>query len=547
MKASDLFVAALEKEGVQYIFGVPGEENLDFLESLRTSKIKLIITRHEQAAGFMAATVGRLTGKAGVALSTLGPGATNFVTAAAYAQLGGMPTLFITGQKPVKKSKQGRFQMVDTVDIFSSITNFSHQIVDGQTIPGLVREAFAKAESERPGAVHLELPEDVAKEPTEANLESTKPTQALLADSQAIFQAVSMIEQAKQPLLVIGAAASRHLTAKVLQELVDKTGIYFITTQMGKGVIDERHELYLGTTALSANDYVHCALDKADVIITIGHDTIEKPPFIMDASDKRQVVHINFSAATSDKIYFPKLEVVGDVAHTISQITEKITKQPHWDNSYFNQVKEISEEALVVDHSLRRFPLTPQAIVEDVRSVMPDDGIVCLDNGMYKLWFARQYKAYQPHALLLDNALATMGVGLPSAIAAKLVYPDRKVIAVCGDGGFMMNSQELETALRLKLDLVVVIVNDNAYGMIKWKQQADNLTSFGLDYNNPDFVKYAKSYGAHGVKIKNAKQFPKVLQQALNKKGVTIIEVPIDYSENHRVLTEELKNKSCPA
>lgn len=546
MKASDLFVKSLENEGVEYIFGVPGEENLDFLESLRNSKIKLILTRHEQAAGFMAATIGRLTGKPGVALSTLGPGATNLVTAAAFAQLGGMPMMMITGQKPVKKSKQGRFQMIDTVHILNSITKFTKQIIHSESIPALVRQAFRQAETERPGAVHLELPEDVAKEKVDEPLMAIEKIRRPIAEGKAIGQAVEMIEQARFPLLVIGAGANRKQTAKMLTEFIEKTGIYFVNTQMGKGVIDERHSQYLGTAALSENDYVHCAFDKADLIINVGHDIVEKPPFIMNHNDKRQVIHINFFEADLDRIYFPQHEVVGDIANAIWQIKEKIIKQ-NWDNNYFKQVKDFLEKAMEVGSDLIRYPITPQYFIDQLRQAMPEDGIVSLDNGMYKVWFARHYKTYQPNTLLLDNALATMGAGLPVAIAAKLINPTKQVIAVCGDGGFMMNSQELETAIRLQLDLVVIILNDNGFGMIKWKQQADGFENFGLDYGNPDFVKYAESYGAKGILIENEKDFGSVLQNALSNKGVTVIEVPVDYSENQKVLVDDLKNKKCPA
>lgn len=546
MKASDLFIKALENEGVEYIFGVPGEENLDLLESIRKSRIKLVVTRHEQAAGFMAATIGRLTGKPGVCLSTLGPGATNFITAAAYATLGGMPMLMITGQKPIKHSKQGKFQIIDTVQIMKPVTKFSKQIVYSENIPQLIRESFRISENERPGAVHLELPEDVAKEEVNEDIFPVIKIRRPVAEDKAVRKAVEMIEAAKTPLLVLGTGANRKQTAKMLREFIEKTGIYFVNTQMGKGVIDERYPLYLGTAALSDNDYVHCAIDRADLIINVGHDTVEKPPFIMSKAKNQQVIHINFFPAEIDKIYYPQVEAIGDIANAIWQIKELI-KPPKYNFDYFIKIKELTEKAIKVDDSLKRFPLTPQHIVEEVRNAMPDDGIVALDNGMYKVWFARHYKAYQPNTLLLDNALATMGAGLPSAIAAKMVDPSKKVVAICGDGGFMMNSQELETAIRENLDLVVVILNDNGYGMIKWKQQSEGFENFGLEYNNPNFVDYAKSYGAKAVKVEKSEDFGKILEHSISDKGVTIVEVPIDYSENHKVLTEGLKTKICPS
>lgn len=545
MKASDLFVKALENEGVEYIFGVPGEENLDLLESLRTSKIKLIITRHEQAAGFMAATIGRLTGKPGVALSTLGPGATNFITAAAYANLGGMPLLMITGQKPVKQSKQGRFQIVDTVQIMKPVTKYAKQVVYSESIPVIIREAFRYAEQERPGVVHIELPEDVAREEVDATLFDTEKVRRPVAEEKAIAQAVELIEKAQRPLLVIGAGANRKQTAKMLTEFVKKTGIPFVSTQMGKGVIDERFGQYIGTAALSENDYAHCAIDRADLIINVGHDTVEKPPFIMKRDHDQKVIHINFFKAELDTIYFPQIEVVGDIANAIWQIKEAVTPQ-NWDFEYYKKVKSLFDEHIKLTDELVRHPLPPQYVLSEVRRVMPDDGIVALDNGIYKVWFARQYQTYQPNTLLLDNALATMGAGLPSAMGAKLVNPDKKVVAVCGDGGFMMNSQELETAIREKIDLTIIILNDNAFGMIKWKQKQDNFENFGLEYNNPDFVKYAQSYGAAAYRVERAEDFGKLLKKSFDSSGVTVIEVPVDYSENDKVLTEALRNLACP-
>ncbi|MBP9762298.1 acetolactate synthase large subunit [Patescibacteria group bacterium] len=544
MNASKSFVRCLEAEGVKYIFGVPGEENLHFLEALRTSSITLITTRHEQSAAFMAATFGRLTGKTGVALSTLGPGATNFVTAAAYAQLGGMPMLMITGQKPIWKSKQGAFQIVDTVDLMKPVTKFTKQIISGDAVAAAVREAFRQAEEERPGAVHLELPEDVAIDETDNEPFEVKRVRRPIAEGKAIAEAIRMIEAAKRPLLLIGAGANRKLSANMLREFVDATSIPFFNTQMGKGVIDERHPLFIGTAALSAGDYVHCAVEAADLIINIGHDVIEKPPFIMKRGGQ-QVIHLNFCSAKVDQIYFPQLEVIGDIANAIWQIKEKLTKQAHWDFSVFLRQRERLLAHIAETDQDSAFPIKPQRVVRMVRDAMPSDGIVCLDNGMYKLWFARHYQAHAPNTLLLDNALATMGAGLPSAMAAAMLYPERKVLAVCGDGGFMMNSQELETAVRLGLHLVILILNDNGYGMIQWKQSGMNLPDFGLKFHNPDFVKYAEAYGAHGVRAEKTEDVPALLQQGLTTPGVHLIELPVDYRENDRVLNKELKQITC--
>ncbi len=544
MKASDLFVRTLENEGVEYIFGIPGEENLDFLESLKDSKIKLVITRHEQAAGFIAATYGRLTGKVGVCLSTLGPGATNFVTAAAYAQLGAMPMMMITGQKPIKKSKQGKFQVINIVEMMRPITKYTQQVVNGNSIPVMVRQAIKTAREERPGAVHIELPEDIAAEECESQPFDVYRVRRPDADRHAVAAAVDMINNAKMPLLLIGAAANRNRTCRALPTFIDKLGLYFIDTQMGKGVVDERHPLFLGTAALSDNDYLHCAISRADLIINIGHDVIEKPPFFMEAGGTK-VIHINNFASRVDEVYFPQLDIVGDIAKSVEILTEKLEKNSNWDMSYYALVKREIDDHLHRLSDDTRYPILPQYLVAIVRKAMPSDGIVALDNGIYKLWFARNYCTHLPNTLLLDNALATMGAGLASAMGAKIVHPDRKVLAICGDGGFMMNSQELETAVRMKLNIVVIILRDNAYGMIKWKQAGKGFSDFGLDYGNPDFVAYAESYGAEGHRVESSEELLRFLETHLGIPGVHVIEVPVDYSQNERGLIEELNTKTC--
>jgi len=543
MKASDLFVRALEAEGVEYIFGIPGEENLDFLNSLKDSSIRLMLTRHEQAAGFMAATYGRLTGKAGVCLSTLGPGATNLVTAAAYAQLGAMPMLMITGQKPIKTSKQGQFQIVDVVDMMRPLTKFTHQISSAHNIPARVREAIRKAEDERPGAVHLELPEDIACEETDSAVIVRSKFDIPHATDHSIAAAVEMIESAKNPLMLIGAGANRKRLCASRGVFIKKTGIPFFTTQMGKGVVDERNPLFLGNATISSNDYLHRAIEATDLIINVGHDVVEKPPFFMEQGGFK-VIHVNYITATIDPVYYPQQGVIGDIANSMERMTAGITPQASWDFSRFMEVKAHLDKHLLQGTEDERFPVYPQRLVADVRKVMPDDGIIALDNGVYKIWFARNYRAHGPNTVLLDNALATMGAGLPSAMAAKIVHPERRVMAICGDGGFMMNSQEMETAVRLGLDLVVLILKDDAYGMIKWKQANMGFDDFGLDYGNPDFVQYANSYGASGHRLESAASLIPLVEACFNAGGVHLVEVPVDYSDNDRILNSEIREQS---
>lgn len=550
MKGSDIFIKALENEGVKYVFGVPGEENLDIVESIRNSSIELIVTRHEQSAGFMASTIGRLTGNPGVCLSTLGPGATNLVTASAYAQLGGMPMFMLSGQKPIKQSKQGQFQIIDVVEMMKPVTKYTKQLISANSISVSVREAFRRAKEERPGATHIELPEDIsAEEATDVRIYSAERVRRPIAEDKAINIMVDMLLQSKHPLIVVGAGANRKRTSKMLTELVELTGIPFISTQMGKGVIDERSEAFIGCAALSANDFLHCAIQKADLVINFGHDVVEKPPFFM-SEDGPKVIHVNFYGANVDSIYWPQHEVIGDIANASWQLKERLAERKSewenkWDFSYFKQVRSKYLAHTAENKDSDNVPLKPQRIVADVRSVMGEEDIVTLDNGMYKLWFSRYYPTYSPNTLLLDNALATMGAGLPSAIATKIVYPEKRVLAVAGDGGFMMNSQELETAIRLNLDLVVLIINDSGYGMIKWKQAGMGFEDFGLSYNNPDFIKYAESYGAKGHRVEKAEDLKEMLEKAYAEGGVHLIDCPIDYSENTKVFDGELKEIIC--
>lgn len=547
MKASDLFIKALENEGVEYVFGLPGEENIDFLESIRKSgTIKFVLTRHEQGAGFMAATYGRMTGKPGVCLATLGPGATNLVTPTAYAQLGAMPLVVITGQKPIKTSKQGKFQILDIVEMMQPLTKYTKQITHSSNIPAVIREAFRLSQQERPGAVHIEFPEDIAKEEVEQpRLFDVVDYKIPIAGDETINQALELFKEAQKPILLIGAGANRKRASEALTTFVDTIGIPFFNTQMGKGIIDERHPLFLGTAALSDDDFLHEAVDGADLILNVGHDTIEKPPFFMHPSQNRKVIHLNFFPAEIDQVYFPQLNIIGDIASNITQLT--IALKPiamSWDTEFFQGIKENIAGHLSKYEQDDRFPVLPQRVVKIVRDTLPADGIITLDNGMYKIWFSRNYPAYVQNSLILDNALATMGAGLPSAIMVKELYPDKKVISINGDGGFMMNSQELETAKRLNLDLVVLILTDNAYGMIQWKQKDDGFAKFGLSYTNADFVKYAESFGLNGYRPTSVEEFKEQLGTALTSSGIHLIDLAVDYSLNHEILNVLIKEYS---
>ena len=477
----------------------------------------------------MAATYGRLTGKPGVCIATLGPGALNFTTGAAYAHLGGMPMVMITGQKGVLSSRQARFQIVDVVATMRPLTKLTHQIVSTRMIPTMVREAFRVAQEERPGPVHLELPEDIAAEECAAvSMIPPHPVELPVAGSQALDRAAAMVLAAKHPLIMLGAAAARPRATRAISR-----------PSMGKGTVPGGTELYMGTAALSERDYVHDAIERADLIITIGHDTIEKPPFIM-GPDGPHVIHVGYQPATVEQVYFPQAEVIGDIGPSLRLLADRLEGKLTHASALLPLRKGIL--ARIADRATEdRF--TPQRIVHDIRQVIPADGIVALDNGMYKIWFARNYRTTVANTLLLDNALATMGAGLPSAMMAAILYPKRRVMAVCGDGGFMMNSQEMETAVRLKLNLVVLVLEDGAYGMIRWKQAVDKFPDFGMTFGNPDFVKYAESYGARGTRVSSIADFIPALETAFAQGGVHLVNIPIDYSENTRVLVEELAQR----
>ena len=536
-KASDVFVQCLENEGVEHVFAVPGEENLDLLESLRRSKIRLVLTRHEQGAAFMAATYGRMTGHAGVCMATLGPGATNLVTAAAYAHLGAMPLVMVTGQKPIRASKQGRFQIIDVVQMMHPITKSARQIVDADMVAPLVRDAFRLAEEERPGAVHLELPEDIAAETTEDwHLYDPSPALRPQAAEEAVERAAEMIREARCPLLLVGAAANRHWVFEPLRHFVSAFQLPFLNTQMGKGVISCEVDGFLGTAALSDKDLIHEAFEMTDLVINVGHDVIEKPPFFMRRDSAFKVIHINFQTADVDPVYFPHYQVVGDIGDAIERLGNKLSTVPsRHDHSPLLRLRERIDETIHADDDAADFPVKPQRLVAEVRKGMAQDGIIALDNGVYKIWFARNYPTYRPNTVLLDNALATMGAGLPQAMAVALMYPQLQVAAVCGDGGFMMNSQELETAIRLELNLCVLVLRDDSYGMIRWKQADAGFPDWGLEFGNPDFVRYAESYGAHGHRVERPDDISRLLRHAVECGGVHLVEVPVDYSENDKI------------
>ncbi len=541
MKASDLFVKQLEAEGVEYIFGLPGEENLDFLESLRTSPIKFILTRHEQAAAFMAATYGRLTGKAGVCFATLGPGATNLVTGIAHAQLIGAPLIAITGQKAIRDNWQACFQLIDVVSLMKPITKSAESIADPSTIPTVLRNAFKHAQAERPGAVHIELPEDVAGNETDARVQKPGHSRRPDPDASTIEGAAELINSSSHPLLIVSAAANRKLISKDLREFVERTGIHVVHTQMGKGVLSDASPYSLFATGIHKRDYVNCGIDRADLIITVGYNIVEYPPYVWNRALDKKIIHIDFVEAEVDRYYDPEFEMVGDVSMSLRLLASKVTRR---EDKVFADLRVFLDKKLSTTCETT-FPPRPQEIVCHVRKALGEDDILTLDNGIYKLWFSRLYRTYKPNTFILDNALATMGAGLPAALAVKLLHPERSVLAVVGDGGFMMNAQELETAVRLNIQVVVLILNDNAFGFIKWKQENMGFQNFGLDYTNPDFARFAESHGAVGVTVKKGDDLAEVLKKAFELRKVVVVECPIDYTPNFATFSKEIEDVVC--
>lgn len=532
-----LLARALQAEGVERAFAVPGEENLHLLEALRHTDIELIVARHEQSAGFMAATEGRLTEKPGVCLATLGPGATNLVTAAAHAQLGAMPMVMITGQKPLRDSRQAAFQLLDVVGMMRPLTKFSETVVAAETIPHRVREAFHQAEEERPGAVHLELPEDIAQDPVAGDPLDQPLTRRPVAEGQILEQAIAWIAAAQRPLLLIGAGANRKRCTSALTAFVDKLRMPFVTTQLGKGVVSEERNECLGTAALSEADLMHAAFEHADLVINAGYDPIEKPPFLMRDDDTLRVIHVDFSSPRAEPVYAPHLEVIGDIGDAFERLTAALPARPPSDPDLFRAARSCWIESIEA-------PCTPEdrgprslaaALVEQ----LPPETRIVLDNGMYKIWFARNYRVREPNQMLLDNALATMGAGLPGAMASRIVEPDRPVVAICGDGGFLMNAQELETAVRLELDLCVLVLVDSGYGMIRWKQNSLGFPDYGLAFGNPDFVRFAEAHGAQGRRVEDRSELARRVSEALATGGVHLFEVPVAYEADNKLLDQE--------
>lgn len=543
MKSSDLLIKCLENEGVEYVFGVPGEEILDTLDSLSRSRIKFIPTRHEQGAAFMADCYGRLTGKAGVCLSTLGPGAMNMATAIADANLDHSPIVAITGQAGLAFSHTEYHQYIDIVHAFGPITKWNTRIDTPSIIPQVVKHAFSAAESEKRGATHLEFPHDIAEAETDASpITCTEPALPI-AGKDSLKQAAELINGSKNPIIIAGNGVIRTNASISLRELMNSINIPVATTFMGKGAVSAESDLYAGTIGLQAHDHISCGFDRADLVIAIGYDFAEYSPSRWNASADKTIVHIDSLPAEIEAHYAPSAQLVGDIACALQNLIPLLDKRA--ENRYYRQLRELVEADLE-SHAVDKTPkVAPQKIVYEMRRALGKSDILISDVGAHKLWIARMYPAYESNTVLISNGFASMGFAVPAAVAAKLVHPNKRVLAACGDSGFLMNVQELETAERLGLKIVYLIFNDYGFGLIKWKQMGKYNREFGVSTGNPDFVKLAESFGLNGFRVENAADLASILSEAFESEKSAVIDVPVDYSENYK-LSEKLGQMICP-
>ncbi|WP_375473348.1 acetolactate synthase large subunit [uncultured Nostoc sp.] len=545
MNTAELLVQCLENEGVQYIFGLPGEENLHVLEALKHSSIKFITTRHEQGAAFMADVYGRLTGKAGVCLSTLGPGATNLMTGVADANLDGAPLVAITGQVGTDRMHIESHQYLDLVAMFAPVTKWNKQIVRPSITPEVVRKAFKRSQSEKPGAVHIDLPENIAAMPVEGNPLRKDNSEKTYASFASIRAAAAAICQAVNPLILVGNGAIRAHASDAVTQFATLLNIPVANTFMGKGVIPYTHQLALWSVGLQQRDFITCAFDNTDLVIAIGYDLIEFSPKKWNRNGEIPIVHIGVSPAEIDSSYIPNAEVVGDISDSLYEILKLADRQGKPDPFAISLRSEIRADYEQYAHD-DGFPIKPQKLIYDLRQVMGPDDIVISDVGAHKMWMARHYHCHSPNTCIISNGFAAMGIAIPGALAAKLVHPKRKVVAVTGDGGFMMNSQELETALRVGTPFVTIIFNDGGYGLIEWKQenQFGKGNSSFVHFSNPDFVKLAESMGLKGYRVESALDLIPILKEALAQDVPAVIDCPVDYRENHR-FSQKAGELSC--
>jgi len=548
MKASDLFVKCLEAEGVERIFGVPGEENADFMMSIDESPIEFILCRHEQGAAFMAEAFGRLTGKVGVCLGTLGPGATNLITGVADANMDRSPVLVLTGQAHSRRQHKESHQAMDVISMFKPVTKWSAGIHNADTIPEIVRKAVKVATTEKPGACHIEMPEDVAEAQTTTTPILPQKVRRPVPGEKIIGQALDLLRSAKRPIILAGNGTIRKRASKQLRLFAEKTGIGVINTFMAKGAVDMDSPHCLYTIGLQAKDYASLAIDKSDLVITLGYDMVEYEPFLWNPNNDHKILHIDFSPAEVDQNYHTDVEVVGDLAHTLWMLSERIDEEglPDFELAYQKSARDsMQTDFLAHKDDDTEGSIRPQKALYDVREVLGAGDILLSDVGAHKMWIARYYQCHEPNTCLIPNGFCSMGFALPGAIGASLARPGRRVMAICGDGGFLMNVQEMETAARLGLDITVMIWEDHAYGLIAWKQQSSFGKHVDLSFGNPDFVKLAEAFGWNGYRCENSRDLREVLENSYHDQGPSLVVIPIDYREN-ALLSKRLGHIALP-
>ncbi len=544
MKSAELIVKCLENEGVSTIFGVPGEENIDLMDALIDSNINFIQTRHEQGAAFMANVYGRLTQKAGICLSTLGPGASNLITGIADANMDHAPIIAITGQAGLNRMHKESHQYMDLVAIFKPITKWNSQIKIAETIPEIVRKAFKVAQTEKKGACHIDVPEDIAELNVNNDLYILPIKDGHMPDpsQKNVNNAAKLISQAKYPIILAGNGIARGNAHKSLLSFAEKQNIPVAHTFMGKGAIPYTNELSLLTIGLQANDYISCGFNKADLVIAVGYDIVEYHPVLWNPNKDKTIINIDTTPAEIDSSFTVNIDLVGNINSSLNAIND--IAKPH-DNQMTKSLRKTIMAELTKYNNDKAFPLKPQKIISDIRQVMGIDDIVISDVGAHKMWIARMYPCIKPNTCIISNGFASMGIALPGAISAKYHFPNKKVLAVTGDGGFMMNSQEIETAIRIGVNFVTLIFNDSKYGLIEWKQINKFKRSSYINFNNPDFVKYAQSFGAKGYRVMSADELIPILNDAFIQNKPAIIDCPVDYKENLK-LTEQFGKLVCP-
>ncbi|MGI9293233.1 MAG: acetolactate synthase large subunit [Pseudomonadales bacterium] len=549
MKASDLFVKCLEEEGIEYIFGVPGEENADFMMSLEQSKsVKFILTRHEQGAAFMAEIYGRITGNPAGCLGTLGPGATNLITGVADANMDRAPMLVLTGQGATSRLHKESHQVMDVVEMFDPVTKWATTVWHAGSIPEIVRKAVRLARTEKPGAVHIELPEDVAKHEVDAAPMRPKRYRRSIPDTAVVNEAYEKILQAKNPVVLAGNGCIRKRSSVELREFCELTGIGVVNTFMAKGSVDMDAPYCLYTIGLGSKDYPACAIDAADLIVSVGYDMVEYHPALWNAAGDKDIIHIDFLMAEIDDNYNPNLEVIGDIATTLAAINT-LLKDNNVKPREFTQQQAVRREmhAAIEAHKddATEASIRPQKVLHDVRDVLNPDGLLLSDVGAHKMWIARHFQCHEPNTCLIPNGFCSMGFALPGAIAASLVDPQRQIIAICGDAGFLMNVQEMETAKRLNSNIVAMVWEDHMYGLIAWKQENEFGKHTDLSFGNPDWMQLAQAFGWSGSHVERSQDLKEAIAAALDTSGPSLLVLPIDYREN-KLLTEELGNIYCP-